>query len=245
MQQSNIYIIGYTAALTIVCALGLALAAVLLKPRQDANIDMERKRNILSSVMKIDETVNVSELYDSRVKEFVVDFSGNIVEGKKTTDITIAAEWKKPAAERLLPVYQIMAAADPNKVEFYVFPVYGFGLWNDIWGYVSFGSDLNTIKGVKFDHKGETPGLGARISTDEIQQRFIGKSIFDQAGSLVSVEMQKGEGNDYNEALHKVDGMSGATLTAKGLNAMLKDYFQSYEKFIKSRQGSTPVVSMN
>jgi Na+-transporting NADH:ubiquinone oxidoreductase subunit C len=95
--------------------------------------------------------------------------------------------------------------------------------------------DLNSIQGVKFQHKGETPGLGARIESEEIQSRYKGKSIFDN-GVLESVIMQKGEGMDYSNDAHKVDGMSGATLTGKGVNNMLLDYLNCYQNYLKKNQ---------
>lgn len=245
MQQSNIYIIGYTAAVTMVCAIALALAATLLKPRQDKNIELERMSNILSTVMTLKDGDNVQEIYSSRVTEYVVNHEGQKVDNVKATDIVVANEAKKPVEERLLPVYEIGGSADKSKVEFYVFPIYGRGLWDDIWGYVAFGSDLTNLKGTKFDHKAETPGLGARIATDEIQSRYEGKSIFDENNQLVPVAMQKGEngGGEASKAAyasnpHQVDGMSGATITAKGLNAMLETYLNAYSSFIKSKKTS-------
>ena len=89
---------------------------------------------------------------------------------------------------------------------------------------------------MKFQHAGETPGLGARIESDEeVQNRYKGKTIFDQ-DKLVSVTMMKGEGNDYSNNQHRVDGMSGATLTGKGVNNMLLDYFQAYETYMKKNK---------
>ncbi|MFZ6001220.1 MAG: NADH:ubiquinone reductase (Na(+)-transporting) subunit C, partial [Bacteroidota bacterium] len=117
-----------------------------------------------------------------------------------------------------------------------VLPVYGYGLWNNIWGFVALKSDLNTVQGVKFSHAGETPGLGARIDTDEIQVRFKDKKVFE-GNQVASVSLQKGEGFDYSNEPHKVDGMSGATLTAKGVNNMLKDYFACYENYLKKTAG--------
>ena len=143
--------------------------------------------------------------------------------------------YKKKPEERLLPVYEFRNEADPSKVDNAVLPVYGFGLWNDIWGFVALKSDLNTIQGVKFQHKGETPGLGARIESEEVQSRFKGKSIFD-AEVLASIHMQKGEGIDYSSDPHKVDGMSGATLTGKGVNNMLMDYFTCYQNYLKKNR---------
>ena len=95
---------------------------------------------------------------------------------------------------------------------------------------------MNTVQGVKFQHAGETPGLGARIETDEdVQDRYKGKTIYDN-GKLVSVTMMKGEGKDYSSNSHQVDGLSGATLTAKGVNNMLQDYFVAYENYMKKNK---------
>ncbi len=245
MQHSNAYIIIYTLVLTVVCGVALALAALGLKPAQDKNVEMEKKQNILQTVMEIKDREEAVKIYDSgRVKAYVVDANGKIVEGKKAEDTDVASEYKKPAKERVLPVYEILTA-DKSKSEFYVLPLYGFGLWNNIWGYVSIKGDLNTVNGIKLAHAGETPGLGARITEDAIQKRYAGKQIFDEKGVLASIVMQKGEGNNYDTDKHKVDGMSGATITGKGVNNMLKDYFGCYEKFLQSKKGNSPAVSMN
>jgi Na+-transporting NADH:ubiquinone oxidoreductase subunit C len=220
----------------VVCGGLLAMASEGLKEKQAFNVALEMKKNILATVVSLQEGQDVTAFYEERVREFVVDFEGNVKEGVAAKDINLAAEYKKPAKERLLPVYEFKNETDPEKIDYVILPVYGFGLWNDIWGYVSLESDMNTIRGVKFDHKGETPGLGARIATDdELQNRYKGKSIYE-GDKLVSVTMMKGEGNDYSDDPHKVDGMSGATLTAKGVNNMLRDYFSSYENYLKKKK---------
>jgi Na+-transporting NADH:ubiquinone oxidoreductase subunit C len=225
----------YAAILTIVCGGLLAIASEGLKERQQANIELERKSNILSTVMQVGKDVNVAEEYDKRVKAFVVDFSGNEVAGVLPANVNIEAEYKKPAEQRLLPVYEFRNAN--NKIEYVVLPVHGFGLWDKIWGYVALQADLNTIQGTVFQHKGETPGLGARIASAEIQDRYKGKKVFE-GDQLASVEMMKGEGNDYSADPHKVDGMSGATLTGKGVNNMLKDYLACYSNYIKKTRNN-------
>ncbi len=230
MRQSNTYIILYSAAITIVCGGLLAFASTSLKDKQDANIALEQKQNILASVIALQEGDNIEEIYAKKVKGFVIDYDGNLKDGLQPQQIVIAAEYKKGPKDRLLPVYEFRN--DSNQVEFAVMPVYGYGLWNNIWGFVAVQSDFNTVQGVKFQHAGETPGLGARIVTDEIADRYKGKKIFE-SGTLASVSMQKGEGNDYSSSPHKVDGMSGATLTGKGVNNMLKDYMACYEKYLK------------
>ena len=236
MRQSNGYIVFYSALLTIACGGLLAFASQALKPLQDANIELERKANVLSTVMNLEEGADINKLYESRIRELVIDFSGNLVD-KKAVDVNVGVEYKKKPEDRLLPVYEFISATDPEKVENAVIPVFGFGLWNTIAGFVALESDFNTIKGVSYSHAGETPGLGARIATAEIQERYKGKQIF-QGTNLVSVVMQKGEGMDYSSDPHKIDGMSGATLTGKGVNNMLKEYFGCYQKYLEKNKSS-------
>jgi Na+-transporting NADH:ubiquinone oxidoreductase subunit C len=200
---------------------------------------LEQKSNILSTVTTLEEGANIEELYAKRIRGFVIDYNGNEVPNVEPSKVAVASEYKKKPEDRVLPVYEFINESDPSKVEAVVLPVFGYGLWNNIWGFVALESDFNTLRGVKFAHAGETPGLGARIDTDEIQLRYKGKKVFEN-DALMSIIMMKGEGNDYAKDSHKVDGMSGATLTAKGVNNMMKDYFGCYEKYLKKK-----VVALN
>lgn len=240
MRQSNLYIILYAAAITVVCGGLLAFASISLKDEQDANVALEQKKNILSSVLELKEEDDVNALYAKRIKSFVIDYNGNVKEGITPEQVVLAAEYKKAPKDRLLPVYEFRSETDPNKVEYAVLLVFGYGLWNNIWGFVAVRSDFNTIQGVKFQHAGETPGLGARIESDEIQLRYKEKTIFE-GDKLVSVKMMKGEGNDWSKDKHKVDGMSSATLTGKGVNNMLEDYLACYQNYLKKNSSSTAI----
>lgn len=234
MRQSNLYIILYSAGLTIVCGAALAFASISLKDRQDANVALEEKTNILSTVMELKEGDNIEQLYAQRIRPFVIDVNGNVKPGLTPKDVVVAAEYKKKPEERLLPVYEVLSATDSSVVESVVLPVYGYGLWNNIFGFLALKEDFNTVRGVSFGHVGETPGLGARISSSEIQERYREKTVFNN-GQLMSVVMQKGEGKDYSNDTHKVDGMSGATLTAKGVNNMLQEYLGCYQKYLQKK----------
>jgi len=110
----------------------------------------------------------------------------------------------------------------------------GAGLWGPIWGFVALNEDLNTIFGANFDHQGETPGLGAEISTPVFEEQFTGKSIFDASGKLVSIIVAKSSESAPEE--HKVDAISGGTITSKGLEQMLLDDLTSYQKFITRKK---------
>ena len=259
MQQSNGYILIFTVVLTIVVGGLLAGASQFLGPAQQRSIDLDTKSSILNAVrnqVKIEKGDDILAIYAKRISSLVVDFDGNEI----TTDakgnplvaekVNILKNYKLDPKERQYPVFKLMNAEDPAKVEAYILPVYGAGLWDKIWGYVALDSKLETIVGVSFDHKQETPGLGQRIATEEIQDRFAGKKIYDESGTLVSVEMMKGEHGGgaasiqyYEGQPHKVDGMSGATLTGNGLNEMLKSYLQSYQSYFKKiENGATASV---
>jgi Na+-transporting NADH:ubiquinone oxidoreductase subunit C len=217
-----------------VCGAALAFASISLKDRQDANVALEEKTNILSTVMELKEGDNIEQLYAQRIRPFVIDVNGNVKPGLTPKDVVVAAEYKKKPEERLLPVYEVLSATDSSVVEAVVLPVYGYGLWNNIFGFLALKEDFNTVRGVSFGHVGETPGLGARISSSEIQERYREKTVFNN-GQLMSVVMQKGEGKDYSNDTHKVDGMSGATLTAKGVNNMLQEYLGCYQKYLQKK----------
>lgn len=238
-KNSSTYILFYTCMLTLVCGITLYVVSNVLKPAQDANIELARKKSILATIITIDDTWNpakIEETYNKRVKGYVIDYSGKTVDGKKVTDVNVDAENKKPVEKRLFPVYEIASETDPAKTEYFVFATSGKGLWDKISSYLSLKADLNTINGIVFDHKAETPGLGARIKDDEVvYSRYAGKSIFD-GDKLTPVVMMKGEGNDYSDNPHAVDGMSGATKTAVGVNEMLAEYLKGYEQFIQSRK---------
>jgi len=240
VRKSNLYIILFSASLTVILGGLLSLTAVGLKPIQKIQVELDTKKQILRAVMDIEGEEDILSLYDKRTESLVVDINGEEVakneEGEPiiAENVNIARQFKKPPEERLYPVFKFMSKENPDQVEAYIFPMYGNGLWNNIWAFLALETDLNTIKGVSFDHVGETPGLGARITSPEIQNRYIGKEIFNDQGELVSVDMRKGERGDpslFGE--HEVDGLSGATLTAKGVNNMLGNYFKYYLPYLK------------
>mgnify|MGYP000232523460 CR=1 FL=1 len=244
MQQSNTYIITFSVILTVVLGFLLSGTSQLLGPIQKEAEALDNKKQILGAVMDVEKiaTMKPKEIkayYESTISSKVVDINGEEVAGVTAETVDIAKNYKKPAEDRLYPVYVYHEEGSEDKVVAYILPVFGAGLWDSIWGYLALKTDLNTIEGVTFSHAGETPGLGARITTLDIQQRYQGKEIFGESGELMAVVMQKGEGKDYSSDPHKVDGMSGATLTAKGVNEMLKNYLSSYLPYLEKVKGES------
>ena len=241
MQQSNLYIIVFSAILTVVLGGLLSLANQGLKPMQQRSVELDTKKKILGAVtdLKGKKGNEIIDLYGQTIESIVVNLDGEIVEkDEKGADIIaenvdVAKNFKKAPEDRLYPVFKYHKVGDKDVVESYIFPVYGKGLWGPIWGFIALETDLNTLKGTSFDHKTETPGLGARITSKEVSQRYNGKKLFDESGNLVSISMLKGENNPQKALdLHHVDGMSGATLTANGMNDMLESYFTYYKAYI-------------
>jgi Na+-transporting NADH:ubiquinone oxidoreductase subunit C len=114
----------------------------------------------------------------------------------------------------------------------------GVGLWDAIWGYIALKDDFNTIQGVSFDHKAETPGLGAEIKQDWFLKRFENEKIFNENGELVGVAVAKGNNDDVNKDDNKVDAISGATITGDGVTNMIVERLSHYKVFIQNQKGS-------
>lgn len=241
MQQSNAYVIGFAAVLTVVLGGLLAFAAVGLREPQQKAVKLDTRSKILSAVMDIKEGDDVNKIWEERIKSLVVDIDGDVVgeldngTAVIAEQIDVGREFKKKPQDRLFPVFMFANENNPEEIDSYIIPVFGNGLWDRIWGFVALEKDLVTIRGVRFDHKAETPGLGARITDAEVQDRYIGKKIYNNVGELVSIQMVKAEtGNASVYDDYQVDGMSGATMTANGVNDMLLKYFKYYASYFKT-----------
>ncbi len=228
-RNSNAYTFIYAAVMVVVVAAILSFAAFNLKPAQQKNIRIEKMQNILSSI-NIETEPNVAEeVYNNTVKEsYVINSKGEKIDGE-AFNIDLKKEYAKKVENRSLPVFECNIDGETK----YILPLYGAGLWGPIWGYISLDDDMSTIYGATFDHQGETPGLGAEISTTKFQNQFKGKSIFD-GGVLYSIMVAKS--NESFPAEHSVDAISGGTITSKGLEAMVKQDLGAYEAFLKNKQ---------
>lgn len=236
--NSNTYIILYSTVMVVIVAVLLAVAALALKPRQDANDLNEKKRNILSSLYAGEaekQQVKVEDLiaqvnYDDMIKAYVVDADGQPVEGENV--FTLLNNLPEAFKDNKFPVFE----AKDGRV---VIPVTGTGLWGPIWGYVALEKDMNTISGIIMAHKGETPGLGAEIATSKYQAHFIGKTIFE-GDKFVSVTLRKGGAKD---PAHEVDAITGGTKTSDGVTAMLYKSLEHYLPLLESkRQAAAPAT---
>lgn len=227
-RNSNMYSVLYASIMVILVAGVLASVSLLLKEKQQSNIDAEKKQNLLAAAKVSVTRDEAIKLYDKYFAEtYVVDTKGDKVAGVDAFGVDMSKEMKKTPESRLLPVF-VFKEGDATK---YVVPIYGNGMWGPIWGYLSFNEDKNTVYGAIFDHASETPGLGAEITTKHFQEQFGGKKIFDEEGQFKSITLVKG-GTDANN-LYGVDAVSGGTVTSRGLTQTLKKGLSDYEAFFK------------
>ena len=221
-RDSNLYTFLFAAIMVLVVATVLAFTSQSLKDLQSENVRKEKMQNILSTVGIIIDRDGAEELFDKYIDgQLAVKNDGSIDTSVDVFKITLALELKKSADQQNFPLY----VANIENSRYYIIPIRGNGLWNAIYGYISLKEDLNTIKGVVFDHVGETAGLGAEITQDWFKERFIDEKLFDSNNNLMGIKVSKfiNDPNNSDKNDHEVDAISGATITGDGVSDMIKE----------------------
>lgn len=237
-RNSNSYTFIFAIIMVAFIASALAYAATSLQPAQAKNVKEEKMQNILATVGIEVDRPQAQAAFDKYIKEqLALDNMGAVKDGVSAFEVDLAKELKKAPKDQTFPLY----VADVEGSRYYIVPLRGKGLWDAIWGYVALKEDRNTIAGVVFDHKGETPGLGAEITQKWFQARFSDERILDDTGAFKGVIVQKGyKGGDAKDD-NAVDAISGATITGDGVTQMIQERFEYYLPYLKS-QGSVAVA---
>lgn len=227
--------------MVVVVAAVLAFAAIKLQPMQSQNVTIEKMGAIVGSIgqgQNADQVADKQAYIRDEFKKYITHTFFVNAQGEQTDaspEEVLNSLGKLPEvfeAKTAMPVFQ----AQLGDSTLYVVPMSGKGLWGPVWGYVALNSDCNTIYGAKFDHKGETPGLGAEISTPAFSDQFKGKKLFDN-DKFMSVNLVKGVATTPYE----VDAISGGTLTSNGVKAMLQTCLGDYVPFFKKIQQTIDV----
>ena len=218
-KDSNAYIVFYSTVMVVIVAVLLAFTSLTLKDKQDANV-LDEKKNAIVASLGLEKGS-----YDSTISAYVVNAQGEKLAIDENATLQKLFDLPASYAAGEYPVFENTATGEV------VVPLTGKGLWDDIWGYVALGADMNTIKGAIFDHAGETPGLGAEIATAKFQAQFVGQTIYE-GNQLVGIEVVKGGAQG---APHSVDAVTGGTKTSEGLENMIKDCIGYYDAFMKAR----------
>lgn len=247
-KNSNLTTISVALVLSLVCAVMVSAVAVGLKPQQIENARLDRNKNILMAADMFNPRTDNSSDVQSRFEDFEVKLV-DIEKGKyadeadlKAADITDVNAYDPDAARRkknmsialgeediagigsIAKYAKIYVKSDAQgEPELVVLPVYGYGLWGTMYGFLTLENDLNTIKGISFYEHKETPGLGARIDEPQWRAQFEGKESYDEQGNVATGVTKAGNHKD-----NWVDGISGATLTSRGVSNMLQFWLGDY-----------------
>ena len=238
-------LIRFVLILTATVALLLSFLSTGLKGIHDKNEAIYNKRAILSAVqnelgkdLKKMTDDEVQSVFDNQITQTVINMKGEELtkeeveargyKGGMAENVDTGKERKKSEQDRILPFYTFKKE---NGDQLFIVSVRGNGLWDEIWGNIALRDDLKTIAGVSFDHKAETPGLGAEIKDNPaFPKSFIDKMIYNEAGEFTSVGVIKGGARNPK---HEVDGISGATITADGVDEMLRRNLRYYEAYFQ------------
>ena len=231
--ESNRYTFMFAFAVCVTCSLALSVVSEGLKEKKALNVTLDIKKNILKAVsletqLSFKAQANeVLDVYNAKIEERVINGEGKVEEGKLPEDIR--------ETEALYPIY---VYKEGDQIIAYCFPIVGKGLWSTIYGYFALESDAMTVRGITFYKHGETPGLGAEIEKDWFQDNYKGKKIWDEKRrQLIPIKVVKGKVENVvakTEAPFYVDGISGATMTSKGVTAMVDKWVNIYEPFFNT-----------
>ncbi len=216
-KNSKKNVIVFALLLSVICSLMITAAAVGLKGFQTANMELDKKINILKAANLIGKKkpskIEINKLYNTHIKEVIVDDQGQVIENHVSNSLN-------------LYFYQ-----QDNSVKGYILPINTQGLWGKIQGYLAFENDGQTVSGFSIFSHSETPGLGGEIESTWFQKNFKGKKILNAQNKFVSIGIAKGKSINLPEdkQAHYVDGISGATLTGRYLSEGIKKTLIKYD----------------
>jgi Na+-transporting NADH:ubiquinone oxidoreductase subunit C len=259
-QYSNAYIIGFAAAVCLVCSIVVSTSAVSLRERQDRNKVLDRQTQVLVVAGLLEggqkaSPEEVERLFDENIQTRVVDLAtGEYDDSVDAATYDQRKASKDPAASRTAPANKagvsrlptlalVYQRVEGDQVQSLILPIEGKGLWSTLYGFLALGTDTTTIEGITFYEHGETPGLGGEIDNPSWKSVWIGRQAFDENWQP-AVEVIKGFAGPVAEDPHRVDGLSGATLTARGVSDLVRfwlgeDGFEPYLEHFRAERSAS------
>jgi Na+-transporting NADH:ubiquinone oxidoreductase subunit C len=238
-KESNGYTFGFAITLVVVVGTVLALLSMGLKDKQNQNDVVKKKMDILKAMLPAAEGDKISrknadkqfDKYIDLKNALVLNAKGEVVKGADPFTVDILKEYKDKNIDEKDRKYPLFLGKMKGKLV-YIAPVVGKGLWGPVWGNFCIGEDKKTITGASFGHKGETPGLGAEITQPFFINRWLKETISDENGDFTKFEIVK-DGSGTAKPL-KVDGITGGTITSKGVEEMANRCLEVYAAYFKT-----------
>ncbi len=252
-QHSVTYIIIFSAVVCIVCSLFVSGTAVGLRSRIAYNMLLDKQFSVLRAIGEEDVSEEaVDTLFGTKIIPQMIDIkTGDVVEADNPSAFDTKKAAKDPATSFEAPanearvvrvadqavVYQIMD--EGGALDMVVLPIRGAGLWSTMYGFLAVDKDGETVRGITFYEHGETPGLGGEIDNPEWQAKWIGRKLYDTDGEVV-LDVIKGAAGPADADPHRVDGLSGATLTGRGVANTLRFWFSAdgFKPFLEKMAGN-------
>jgi len=238
MQHSTGYVVGFAVAICLVCAILVASSAVGLKPLQDANKLLDRQSKVLAvaGLMVDGETLpreEITSIFEASIKQKVIDLkTGALNEGIDVAQFDQQAAASDPETSTEAPDNAAKVRRLPNdalvfdviengELKALILPIEGYGLWGTLYGYIALAPDARTIVGITFYQHKETPGLGGEVDNPRWKAHWPGRLAFDDRGNP-KISVKKGVAGSPAEDPYNVDGLSGATITSRGVTALVR-----------------------
>lgn len=233
MKNKYVFII----TVSFICSMLLSLVSEGLKDKKNLNIELDKKKNILESIgiQASDFSSEKVEIeFNNNIKERVVNFNG-FIENILHEDLNKIINRQTGDTEYFYGSDKYLPLFESTTMSSLIIPISGKGLWSSLFGYIAISSkDYSSVNGITFYAHGETPGLGAEITKPWFKSSFKGKEIFKN-GVLTSIDVAK-SGLADKTSLYEVDGISGATITSKGVEELLKRDLSKYEPYFSRKK---------
>lgn len=257
-RSSVTHTVVFSAAVCVVCAVLVSTAAVTLRDRQEANAELDRRRNVLAAagVVQPGEAIPPAEI-EQRFADFEVA-AVDMRTGQEDPDVEAAGYDARraqgdPQASQAVPRNAAQVSRVPNhllvykkrdaegQLELLVLPIEGQGLWSTMYGYLALGPDLTTVRGLTFYEHGETPGLGGEVDNPRWKALWPGREAFDEQGRP-AIQVVRGAAGPPESDPHRVDGLSGATITSRGVTAALQFWLgeQGFGPYLEDLRKEVP-----
>lgn len=236
--------INVALALCLVCAVLVSLATVALRPLQSYNKALDMKKNILDVAGLLDDGTDIDQAFKERIESKIVDLStGEYVDNINVDEYDQRKAAKDPAMNEMIPVEKDIASIrfkakyakvflvkDGDKLQSIILPINGYGLWSTMYGFMALEADAQTVQSINLYDQGETPGLGGEVVNPNWRALWKGKKVYAENGDVALTLVKGTVDSSRSDAVYKVDGLAGATLTSRGVSNLVQ-YWMGAEGF--------------
>ena len=240
MNETVLKTLGVTLVVCLLCSLFVSVTAVSLRDQQNTNKLNDKRIKILEAANLYDDSKSIEEQFRNLEIRFLDFDTGNVFSEYKDFDLDNYDQLKSlrfPDQSKPVPadkdiaiiknrenIGKIYFSKKDNEIDKLILPIRGYGLWGTLYGYIAIENDFNTVVGIEFYEHKETPGLGGEVDNPNWKDIWVGKKIYKTGD--VQLQVIKGAvDQNMDDSIYMVDGLSGATLTSKGVSNMIQYWF--------------------